>query len=111
MPTYYSPAGNAEVWTEKPDGYLTVEEWIASLPIPPDPTDEQKYNSERNDITRKYSDSWNGISGGILTLLQMTIVSALAAGTDTTTLYTQYNNELTAMNSEFEAIDEKYGVA
>lgn len=27
MPTFYSPDGNPEVWTEKPDGYYTVDEW------------------------------------------------------------------------------------
>jgi len=40
--TYYSPSGNPEVWDEKPSGYLTVEEWIASLPPPPEPTVDEK---------------------------------------------------------------------
>lgn len=32
MPTFYSPAGNPEVWKEKPDGYLTAEEWLEANP-------------------------------------------------------------------------------
>lgn len=27
MPVYYSPYGNAETWDEKPDGYMTEDEW------------------------------------------------------------------------------------
>lgn len=34
MPVYYSPQGNCEIWEIKPDGYLTEEEWLASLPVP-----------------------------------------------------------------------------
>ncbi len=34
MPSYYSPEGNLELWSEKPDGYLTVEEWSAIHPEP-----------------------------------------------------------------------------
>lgn len=34
MPVYYSPQGNCEMWETKPDGYLTEEEWLASLPVP-----------------------------------------------------------------------------
>lgn len=27
MPTYYSPAGNPEVWDKKPEGYITQADW------------------------------------------------------------------------------------
>lgn len=27
MPIYYSPSGNPEMWDDKPDGYLTEDEW------------------------------------------------------------------------------------
>ena len=40
MATYYSPAGNPEVWNEKPAGYFTPEEWEAAFPSPP-PTPEE----------------------------------------------------------------------
>ena len=30
MPTFYSPAGNPEIWDEQPEGYITVEEWEAA---------------------------------------------------------------------------------
>lgn len=33
MPNFYSPTGNYEVWTEKPDGYYTAEEWSELHPI------------------------------------------------------------------------------
>lgn len=32
MPTFYSPNGNPEIWTSKPDGYFTLEEWMAAKP-------------------------------------------------------------------------------
>jgi hypothetical protein len=42
MATFYSPTGNPEVWSKKPDGYYTPEEWAALHP-PPAPTfDELK---------------------------------------------------------------------
>lgn len=27
MPTFYSPAGNAEIWDEQPEGHVSAEEW------------------------------------------------------------------------------------
>lgn len=27
MPTFYSPEGNAEIWDEQPEGYVSAEEW------------------------------------------------------------------------------------
>lgn len=34
---YFSPAGNPEVWDEKPNNYYTPEEWAAAHPAPPQP--------------------------------------------------------------------------
>lgn len=34
MPTFFSPAGNPEIWAQKPDGYLTPEEWERAHPAP-----------------------------------------------------------------------------
>ena len=44
MPIYYSLDGNAEVWSEKPEDYLTPEEWAAAHPVapPPPPTPEEQ---------------------------------------------------------------------
>ena len=42
MPVFYSPEGNPEIWAERPDGYLTPEEWAAAHPTPepaPEPLD------------------------------------------------------------------------
>ena len=33
MATFVSPAGNLEIWDEKPKGYFTQEEWTAGHPI------------------------------------------------------------------------------
>lgn len=73
-------------------------------------TEEEQYNAERTTVETKYSAPWNGVSGGILTLLQMTIIAAIARGADTTALGVQYQTDLAAMNAEFQAIDQKYGV-
>ena len=38
MPTFFSPAGNPEIWAQKPDGYMTPEEWDRANPAPePEP--------------------------------------------------------------------------
>ena len=45
MPTFFSPAGNPEIWAQKPDGYMTPEEWEALHPAPepePEPLDTVK---------------------------------------------------------------------
>ena len=45
MSTFYSPKGNPEIWNEKPDGYMTQEEWDAAHPAPepkPVPLEELK---------------------------------------------------------------------
>ena len=37
MPVFYSPSGNAEMWDEQPEGYITREDWpntTASRPAP-----------------------------------------------------------------------------
>ena len=34
---FYSPTGNPEIWTEKPQGYFTPAEWEAAHPAPPPP--------------------------------------------------------------------------
>ena len=46
MAKYYSPAGNIEVWDEKPNGYYTVEGWQEMHPyIPPVPTKEEQIDA------------------------------------------------------------------
>jgi hypothetical protein len=49
MATYFSPTGNPEVWDERPEGYLTPEEWDAAHPAPP-PTPEEILASRRAEI-------------------------------------------------------------
>ena len=34
MPRFYSSAGNAELWAERPEGYFTQEEWAELHPDP-----------------------------------------------------------------------------
>ena len=43
MPVFYSPDGNPEVWAQKPNGYLTPEEWdkVHPAPEPEPPTEEE----------------------------------------------------------------------
>ena len=42
MAIFYSPTGNPEIWNERPDGYLTPEEWAALHPLPEPTFDELK---------------------------------------------------------------------
>ena len=65
MPKYYSPAGNAEEWATKPDGYFTPDEWIEAHPPviePKEPTKEQKiaaltaeYTHEKANLCEAYT--------------------------------------------------------
>lgn len=53
MPTFFSPAGNPEIWAQKPDGYFTPEEWDKAHPAPaPVPPTEaelfQRLRTERD---------------------------------------------------------------
>lgn len=52
MATFYSPSGNPEVWTEKPEGYMTPEEWQTAHPAPEPtpPTAEELAKQRRQEI-------------------------------------------------------------
>lgn len=63
MGKYYSPEGNFEVWSEKPEGYYTEGEWreLHPTPPPPEPTTEEKmaqldsqYDTDKADILTAY---------------------------------------------------------
>ena len=66
MAKYYSPAGNLEVWNEKPEGYFTEEEWNELHPAPPpsEPTKDEKisalnaqYDSDKATLVNEYTDA------------------------------------------------------
>lgn len=65
MAKYYSPAGNIEVWDEKPQGYFTVEEWEEMHPPTPYvPTKDEKiealdaeYTREKATLCEQYTDA------------------------------------------------------
>ena len=65
MAKYYSPEGNFEVWSEKPEGYYTEEEW-AELhpPVPYVPTMAEKvaaldnqYETDKKTLASYYLDA------------------------------------------------------
>ena len=65
MPTYYSPKGNVEVWEERPEGYLTPEEWAEAHPAPepPSPTlDEAKADAAQQIKDAGYAAEIKGIT-------------------------------------------------
>ena len=49
MAKFYSPDGNPEIWNERPDGYLTPEEWAALHPLP-EPTFEELKTAKYDEI-------------------------------------------------------------
>ena len=49
MAKFYSPDGNPELWNERPDGYLTPEEWAALHPLP-EPTFEELKTAKYDEI-------------------------------------------------------------
>lgn len=84
------------------------------LPLGELETDEEKYYAERAAVDAKYSAPWNGLTGGILTVLQMTMLAAQCEVPQNpekiASIGTEYQAELAAMRAELQAIDEKYGV-
>lgn len=59
MPTFYSPSGNAEIWEEKPDGYITQEEWDAARAAEEAAAEAERlaeYNKPENARVRKYAE-------------------------------------------------------
>lgn len=71
---------------------------------------EEAYEAERALVDKKYTAPWDGQKGGLLTSLQMTMLSAQAQGLPLEPLQAEYDKTLTAMAAEYDAIDEKYGV-
>lgn len=63
MAKYYSPTGNIEVWSTKPDGCYTPEEWEELHPyIPPVPTKNEQianltaeYRQEKANLCEAYT--------------------------------------------------------
>lgn len=56
MPTFFSPEGNPEIWAQKPDGYMTPEEWETLHPTPePEPESLGSVKSRKlNEINSAY---------------------------------------------------------
>jgi hypothetical protein len=55
MPTFYSPKNNPEVWESKPEGYLTVSEWMADhAPPPPTPEEEDEAIRQGNIAEKRF---------------------------------------------------------
>ena len=60
MATFYSPDGNPEVWKNKPDGYLTHDEWVALHPLPLPTLDELKAAKRAEIAAARYADETGG---------------------------------------------------
>ena len=59
MATFYSPTGNPEVWTSKPEGYFTPEEWVALHPAPK-PTLEEVRESKLSELAYSFNTRVSG---------------------------------------------------
>lgn len=55
MPVFFSPDGNPEIWAQKPDGYLTPEEWDKAYPapVPVPPTEAELFQMLRTKRDRR----------------------------------------------------------
>ena len=56
MPTFYSPEGNAEIWDEQPEGYVSAEEWErarAAEEAAAEAARRAEYNKPKNAAARK----------------------------------------------------------
>lgn len=71
MPTFYSPSGNAEIWEEKPDGYITQEEWNAARAAEEAAAEAERlaeYNKPENAHIRKYAEINEGCQAALAAL-------------------------------------------
>ncbi len=71
MPTFYSPSGNAEIWEEKPDGYITQEEWDAARAAEEAAAEAERlaeYNKPENARVRKYAEINEGCQAALAAL-------------------------------------------
>lgn len=71
MPTFYSPSGNAEIWEEKPDGYITQEEWNAARAAEEAAAEAERlaeYNKPENARIRKYAEINEGCQAALAAL-------------------------------------------
>ena len=67
MATYFSPLGNPEVWSKKPDGYYTIEEWAALHPAPKPTIDELKTQKKAAIAAARYEREIAGVTvNGVL---------------------------------------------
>lgn len=71
MPTFYSPIGNAEIWEEKPEGYITQEEWDAARAAEEAAAEAERlaeYNKPENARIRKYAEINEGCQAALAAL-------------------------------------------
>lgn len=71
MPTFYSPSGNAEIWEEQPDGYITQEEWDAARAAEEVAAEAERlaeYNKPENARVRKYAEINEGCQAALAAL-------------------------------------------
>lgn len=97
MPKFYSPAGNFEVWAEKPNGYYTEAEWNELHP-PQTPTEtktkeerlaelDAQYESDKRELLTAYTDA----------LLNGDTESQESCQADMATLNEQYDSDYKAI--------------
>lgn len=61
MHTFVSPEGNFEIWDEKPEGYSTPEEWLATHPpeVPePEPPTQEEIQKQMTDAIQRRLDAF-----------------------------------------------------
>lgn len=71
MPTFYSSIGNAEIWEEKPEGYITQEEWDAARAAEEAAAEAERlaeYNKPENARVRKYAEINEGCQAALAAL-------------------------------------------
>ena len=69
--TYYSPFGNPEIWEEKPEGYITQEEWDAARAAEEAAAEAERlaeYNKPENVRIRKYAEINEGCEAALAAL-------------------------------------------
>lgn len=60
MARFYSPDGNPEIWNERPEGYLTPEEWAAEHPAPAPSFDDLKSDKYAEIAAARYAAETGG---------------------------------------------------
>ena len=106
MAKFYSLDGNPEIWNERPDGYLTPEEWAALHPLP-EPTFEELKTAKYDEIAAaRYAAETGGCTvDGVTIATDRGSQALLTAAVVTARLDPEFKTQWKCADGRFKQLD------